>query len=63
VWSSGGEEFLKGGGKFLWVTGLTFPDDEDFIAEEAEFFEVSFVPTSPVGLRRAGSGERREFYY
>jgi hypothetical protein len=22
---------------------LTFPDDEDFIAEEAEFFEVSLI--------------------
>jgi hypothetical protein len=37
---------LQGSGKFRQVTDLTFPDDEDFPAEEAEIFEVSFVASN-----------------
>lgn len=30
----------------MGVADLTFPDDEEFIAEEAEFFEIAFVASN-----------------
>jgi hypothetical protein len=45
VWRRGlsGKKLAQNGCKFLRITNLTFPDNEDGPAEEAEFFEVAFV--------------------
>jgi len=37
---------MQGGGKSGRITNLTFPEDEDFPAEEAKIFEIAFVASN-----------------